>query len=82
MAQVSALVPQAGLEAVMVAAELALEAGPPGRVSVEHVVNVLNRLNASATPDAIATHLRAAITPQADTARYDRLRDREVEHAS
>jgi len=82
MAQVLALVPQAGLEAVMVAAELTLEAGPPGRVSVEHVVNVLNRLNASATPDAIATHLRAAITPQADTARYDRLRDREVEHAS
>ena len=41
MAKVLALVPQAGLEAVTVAGELALESGPPGRVSVEHVINVL-----------------------------------------
>ena len=47
MAQVLALVPDVGLEAVLVAVELALESGPPsGRVSVEHVVNVLARLNA------------------------------------
>jgi transposase len=82
MAQVLALVPKAGLEAVLVAVELALESGPPGRVSVEHVVNVLARLNAAATPDAIATHLHADIAPLADTARYDRLRDAEVHHAS
>ena len=28
--------PSAGLDAVLVAVELALEAGPPGKVSVEH----------------------------------------------
>ena len=82
MAKVLALVPQAGLEAVTVAAELALESGLPGRVSIEHVVNVLGRLSAPATPAAIATSLRAAITPEADTARYDRLRETEVAHAS
>ncbi len=48
MAQVLALVPTAGLEAVLVAVELALERAPPsGRVSVEHVINVLARLNAA-----------------------------------
>ena len=37
MAQVLAIVPTAGLDAVLVAVELALETGPPsGRVSVEH----------------------------------------------
>ena len=51
MAQVLAQVPTAGLEAVLVAAELALESGPPsGRVSLEHVVNVLGRLNAAPAP--------------------------------
>jgi hypothetical protein len=49
MAQVLAIVPTAGLDAVLVAVELALETGPPVRaVSVEHVVNVLGRLNAAA----------------------------------
>jgi hypothetical protein len=47
MAQVLAIVPEAGLDAVLVAVELALESAPPsGRVSVEHVRNVLARLNA------------------------------------
>jgi hypothetical protein len=42
MAQVLAILPGAGPDAVLVAVELALESGPPsGRVSVEHVVNVL-----------------------------------------
>ena len=82
MAQVLALVPRAGLEAVLVAVELALESGAPGRISVEHVTNVLGRLNAATPPHAIATHLRAAIAPLADTARYDRLREAEVDHAS
>jgi hypothetical protein len=46
MGQVLAIVPTAGLDAVLVAVELALEGGPPsGRVSVEHVVNMLGRQN-------------------------------------
>jgi transposase len=75
MAQVLAIVPSAGLDAVLVAVELALESAPPsGRVSVEHVVNVLSRLNATPTPHSAATTLQVATPPLADTARYDRLR--------
>ena len=75
MAQVLAIVPTAGLDAVLVAAELALESAPPsGRVSVEHVINVLARLNAAPTPQNAATTLTVATKPLADTARYDRLR--------
>jgi hypothetical protein len=84
MAQVLALVPKAGLEAVLVAAELALEAAPPsGRVSAEHVLNVLARLNAAPAPDSAATALRARTPPLADTARYDALRTtpEEADHA-
>jgi hypothetical protein len=74
MAQVLAIVPQAGLDAVLVAVELALETGPPGKVSVEHVVNVLARLNAAPTPPTAATALQVATPPLANTARYDSLR--------
>ena len=74
MAQVLAIVLTAGLDAVLVAVELALETGPPGKVSVEHVVNVLGRLNAAPAPPTAATHLKATTPPLADTARYDRLR--------
>ena len=75
MAQVLAIVPTAGLDAVLVAAELALESAPPsGRVSVEHVINVLARLNAAPTPQNVATTLTVATKPLADTARYDHLR--------
>jgi len=76
MAQVLAIVLTAGLDAVLVAVavELALESGPPGKVSVEHVVNVLSRLNAVPAPPTAATHLKATTPPLADTARYDRLR--------
>ncbi len=74
MAQVLAIVPSAGLDAVLVAVELALETGPPGRVSVEHVVNVLARLNAAPAPQTAATSLQVATPPLADTARYDSLR--------
>jgi hypothetical protein len=74
MAQVLAIVLTAGLDAVLVAVELALETGPPGKVSVEHVVNVLSRLNAVTTPPTAATHMKATTPPLADTARYDRLR--------
>jgi hypothetical protein len=75
MAQVLAIVPTAGLDAVLVAVELALESGPPsGRVSVEHVVNVLGRLNATPLPQTAATQLKVRVAPLADTARYDSLR--------
>ena len=74
MAQVLAIVPTAGLDAVLVAVELALETGPPGRVSVEHVVNVLGRLNATPIPQNAATTLQVTTKPLADTARYDSLR--------
>ena len=74
MAQVLALVPVAGLETVLVAADLALEhAGPSGRVSPEHVANVLARLTAPARPQNVDTVLRTRMPPKADPARYDRL---------
>jgi len=58
MAQVLAIVTTAGLDAVLVAAELAMESSPPsGRVSVEHVINVLGRLNAPAAPPSAETAL-------------------------
>jgi transposase len=86
MAQVLAIVPAAGLDAVLVAVELALETGPPsGRVSVEHVVNVLGRLNATPTPENAATTLQVSEPPLANTARYDSLRPQddaeEIGHA-
>jgi len=83
MAQVLAIVPAAGLDAVIVAVELAMESRPPsGRVSVEHVVNVLGRLNApSAAPLSAQTALQVATPPLANTARYDSLRGQEVDHA-
>jgi len=75
MAQVLALVPTAGLDAVLVAVELALEGAPPsGRVSTEHVLNVLGRLNAAPTPENAATTLQVATPPLANTGRYDSLR--------
>ena len=71
----TALVPTAGLDAVLVSVELALESAPPsGRVSVEHVVNVMSRLNAAPKPENAATTLQVTIPPLADTARYDTLR--------
>jgi transposase len=80
MAQVLAIVPAAGLDAVLVAVELALESGPPsGRVSVEHVVNVLGRLNAKPVPPAVETALQVLEPPRADTARYDSLRTDDIE---
>ena len=87
MAQVLAAVPQSGLEAVLVAVELVLEGMvPSGSISVEHVHNVLARLNNPATPAQAQTSLRLSQAPKADTARYDRLRPthldgQEVGHA-
>jgi len=82
MAQVLAIVPTAGLDAVIVAVELAMEGRPPsGRVSVEHVVNVLGRLTAPVAPLSVETALQVATPPLANTARYDSLRGQEVDHA-
>ena len=80
MAQVLALVPKAGLDAVLVAVDLALEAmAPSGRISAEHVINVLGRLNAAPRPENVATNLQVQNPPVADPGRYDRLRARQEE---
>jgi len=87
MAEVLAAVPQAGLEAVLVAVEVVLEsAAPSGSISAEHVRNVLARLTAPAAPEQAQTSLQLSEPPRADTARYDRLRpthqdSQEVRHA-
>ena len=78
MSQMLAVVPKAGLEAVLVAVELVLESGV---VSVEHVLNVIGRLKQDAPPEAVQTHLEVKEAPIADTGRYDRLRSPEIGHA-
>ena len=76
MAQVLAAIPVHGLEAVIVAAELALESGRP---SGEHVLNVLARLKQNALPRTIIdVPLVLKVEPEANTRRYDYLR--EVSH--
>ena len=80
MAQVLACVPTAGLEAVLVAVELVVESGA---LSVEHVLNVLARLNAKPQPDCVETTLVLTEAPLANTNRYDSLRTEvEAHHAS
>ena len=82
MAQVLTIVPTVGLDAVIVAVELAMEGSPPsGRVSVEHVINVLGRLNAPAVPLNAETALQVVTPPLANTARYDSLRAQEGGYA-
>jgi transposase len=81
MAQVLAIVPTAGLDAVLVAVELALEGTRQGRVSVEHVRNVLARLNAVPAPESAATALQVSTPPLANTERYDSLRAASIEEA-
>jgi hypothetical protein len=55
--------------------ELALDGAPPsGRVSVEHVINVLARPNAAPRPANVETALQVQTPSIADTARCDRLR--------
>ena len=81
MAQVLAAVPIHGLEAVLVAVELALEAGKP---SGEHVLNVLARLKGNTVPNNLGDTLARELAqgwplqlqeePQANVARYDCLR--------
>ena len=78
MSQVLSAVARAGLETVLVAVELVLESGV---VSLEHVLNVLARLNQVPVPDKVETLLTVREEPLADTARYDGLREAEVRHA-
>ena len=65
-----AIVPH-GLEAVVVAVELALESGRP---SAEHVMNVLARLKSANRPGTVETALAIKEEPQANVTRYDHLR--------
>ena len=77
MAKVLAAVPSHGLEAVLVAVERVLESGV---TSVEHVLNVLARLNQSQIPAQVETSLKLTEEPLADTARYDSLHLPEASH--
>lgn len=72
MAQVLSAIPLHGLEAVLAAANQALQSGRP---SGEHVLNVLARLKQPALPESIVdTPLMLTEEPQANVARYERLR--------
>jgi len=73
MVQVLVAVTLHGLEAVLVAVELALQSG---RVSADHVLNVLARLKEEVTPipPLGIQHLALVEPPKADVHRYDRLR--------
>jgi hypothetical protein len=71
MAQVLSAVPAFGLEAVLVAVELALESGRP---SAEHVLNILARLREGPPPQTVETSLTVTTAPIADPQRYDALR--------
>jgi hypothetical protein len=71
MAQVLATVPVAGLDAVLVAVELVLETGV---ISIEHILNVVARLNDPPAAISAETQLQLAEEPQANTQRYDGLR--------
>lgn len=77
MAKVLAAVPSHGLEAVLVAVERVLESGV---TSVEHVLNVLARLNQSQIPAQVETSLKLTEEPLANTSRYDSLHLQEVSH--
>ena len=69
MAQVLAVVPEHGVEAVVVAVELALESGRP---SAEHVLNVLARLKQPLSlPESITGDWLLQEAPQANVERYD-----------
>ena len=72
MAQVLTAIPLHGLEAVLVAIELALQSG---RVSAEHVLNLLSRLQERRRgTQEVSTALVLEEPPQANVLRYDRLR--------
>jgi len=77
MADVLGAIPKHGLDAVLVAVELALESGRP---SGEHVMNVLARLKSGIpSPTKIETALMLTEEPKPDVDRYDQLRQ-EMSH--
>lgn len=73
MADILAQVPVHGLEAVIVAVELALEGKNPSR---EHVFNLLGRLKEASAPAAVETPDALSLDeePVANVSRYDTLR--------
>lgn len=77
MAKVLSAIPAHGLEEVLVAVELVLESGVP---SIEHVLNVLARLNQQPLPSGVETSLTLTEEPIADTTRYDSLSTKEISH--
>ena len=80
MAQVLMGVSLHGLEAVLVAVELALQSG---RVSAEHVLNVLSRLQEQRMPEPpVTTILTLNTPPLANLQRYDALRNAQPHEAS
>ena len=77
MAQVLTAVPLHGVEAVIVAVELALQAG---HVSGEHVLNLLARLSEQRPPTEPVHCAMDLVTPsEPDVHRYDRLRSAKEE---
>jgi transposase len=78
MAQVLSVIPIHGLEAVLVAVELALESGRP---SGEHVLNVLGRLKDSPPQETVmSTALVLNEEPLANVSRYEQLRTQSEVH--
>jgi len=77
MPQVLGAVPHFGLEAVLVAVELVLEAGA---LSADHALNVLARLCDTPLVQTVETTLRLREDPIADTRRYDQLHGLGVSH--
>ena len=59
-----------GLEAVLVAVELALESGV---ASQQHILNMLSRLKPGPVTDPVYTKLHIQQPPIVDTQRYDQL---------
>ena len=78
MATVLANVPVHGLDAVLIAVEQVLSSGAP---SAEHILNVLTRLKPPKIPAQVATSLTLLEEPLANTARYDSLNTKEINHA-
>lgn len=77
MAQVLTAVTLHGLDGVLQSVQLALAAG---RVSGEHVLNLLSRMRSEAHPvrvESVDTALTLAVPPLANVSRYDTLRSQE-----
>lgn len=77
MAQVLTAVTLHGLDGVLQSVQQALAAG---RVSGEHVLNLLSRMRSEAHParlELVDTALTLAVPPLANVSRYDTLRSQE-----